>query len=80
MDVGIKEAKTELSRLIKAALSGEPVTITHRGKPLVKLIPAASAEDVNRGYGSLRGVLRLPEGWDSMQADDEVVRMFEGLH
>lgn len=81
MDVELKDAKAGLSRLIKAALAGESVTITDRGKPLVKLVPLLpQAQDVNRGYGSLHGVLRLSDGWDSMQADEEIVRMFEGLH
>jgi prevent-host-death family protein len=39
MYVGIHEAKTKLSKLIPAVLSGEEVIITKSGKPLVKLVP-----------------------------------------
>ena len=39
MKIGIHEAKTRLSKLIPAALSGEEVIITKSGKPLVKLVP-----------------------------------------
>ena len=39
MEVGIHEAKTKLSKLIPAALSGEEVIITKAGRPLVKLVP-----------------------------------------
>ncbi len=39
MRVGIHEAKTNLSKLIPAALAGEEVIITKSGRPLVKLVP-----------------------------------------
>ncbi len=39
LEVGIKKAKVGLSRLIKAALAGERVVITNRGKALVRLTP-----------------------------------------
>ncbi|MBW2368626.1 MAG: type II toxin-antitoxin system Phd/YefM family antitoxin [Deltaproteobacteria bacterium] len=39
MKIGIHEAKTKLSKLIPAALSGEEVIITKSGKPVVKLVP-----------------------------------------
>lgn len=39
MKVGIHEAKTKLSKLIPAVLSGEEVIITKAGRPLVKLVP-----------------------------------------
>jgi prevent-host-death family protein len=38
----IVEAKDQLSKLIDEALSGEPVTITRHGKPVVSLLPARS--------------------------------------
>ena len=39
MRVGIHEAKTQLSKLIPAALAGEEIIITKAGQPLVKLVP-----------------------------------------
>ena len=39
MKIGIHEAKTRLSKLIPAVLSGEEFIITKSGKPLVKLVP-----------------------------------------
>ena len=39
MKIGIHEAKTRLSKLIPAVLSGEEVIITKSGEPLVKLVP-----------------------------------------
>lgn len=39
MEVGIHDAKTQLSKLIPVVLSGEEVIITKSGYPLVKLVP-----------------------------------------
>ena len=80
MEVGIKVAKTDLSRLIKAAMRGERVIITDRGKPLVRLVPEPpKPKNAKRGFGSLKGVINLPPGWDSPEADEELLHMFEGL-
>lgn len=38
-DVGMHEAKTQLSRLVERAVHGEDVVITRRGKPAVRLVP-----------------------------------------
>lgn len=39
MDVGMQQAKTELSRLVERALAGEEVVLTRRGHPAVRLVP-----------------------------------------
>lgn len=39
----VAEAKAKLSQLIELAESGQPVTITKRGRPVVQLIADASA-------------------------------------
>ncbi len=39
----IAQAKDQLSRLVDEALSGEAVTITRHGKPVVSLTPIAPA-------------------------------------
>lgn len=42
-EYGVYEAKTRLPDLIKQVARGERVTITNRGKPVVDLVPSASA-------------------------------------
>jgi prevent-host-death family protein len=80
MEIGIKAAKAHLSRIIKAAISGEKVVITDRGRPLVRLVPEPiTPRNPQRGYGSLKGVLNLPLGWDSPEGDKELLEMFEGV-
>ena len=78
MEVGVRQAKVDLSKLIKLALMGEKVVITNHGKPLVELVPAAQkAKSANRGYGWLKDVLRLPPGWDSPEAEEEFLNQFD---
>lgn len=78
MEVGVRQAKIDLSKLIKLALQGEKVVITNHGKPLVELIPAArKARSANRGYGSLKDVLRLPPGWDTPEAEEKFLHQFD---
>ena len=75
--VNIHEAKTHLSRLVKAAAEGEPFVIARAGKPVVKVI-AVNALDSGSGrrLGFLAGRIQVPDDFDRMGA--EVVRsMFE---
>ena len=75
-NVGMHQAKTELSRLVARALDGEDVIITRRGHPTVRLVPVAPdaagvVERAERLAGSLStsGTLgaqveRLRDEWD----------------
>jgi prevent-host-death family protein len=75
-NVGMHQAKTELSRLVARALDGEDVVITRRGRPTVRLVPVAPhasgvVERAERLAGSLStcGTLgatveRLRGEWD----------------
>jgi prevent-host-death family protein len=58
MEVGIHEAKTKLSKLIPAVLSGEEVIITKAGKPLVKLVPV-EAKSGKRPLGAYEGKVKF---------------------
>jgi len=42
--VGIREAKAQLSRLVRRAQRGDVVTITHRGRPVARLVPVGERE------------------------------------
>lgn len=46
--VGIYEAKSKLSELVEKAEAGEVVTITRRGKPVAKIVPAKATPEVDR--------------------------------
>jgi prevent-host-death family protein len=64
MQVNMLEAKTQLSKLVEAALRGEEVLIANRGKPVVKLVRA----DVKpkRRWGA----------WEGLLTDAEIDRAF----
>ena len=40
MDVGVFEAKTKLSELLRRVEAGEEITITKHGQAIAKLVPA----------------------------------------
>jgi prevent-host-death family protein len=77
MTVGVRQAKTELTKLINAAMEGETIVITNHGKPLVRLVPEGGKPAKNRGYGCLNGTFKLPENWE--QLDAEVEGLFEHI-
>lgn len=60
--VNIHEAKTHLSRLIAAAVNGEPFVIAKAGKPMVKVtaIEEPEARKPQR-IGFLKGKITIPD-------------------
>jgi prevent-host-death family protein len=72
--VNMHEAKTQLSKLVKAALEGEEVVIAQAGKPAVRLVPVAEPEPEplpRRQLGVLRGkVWAAPDAWDPMTEEE----------
>ena len=70
----VHQAKTQLSKLIDAALKGEEVVIARDGVPAVKLVPVAAAPR-NRQPGFWKGKVRfLDPDWD--KPDPELERLF----
>jgi prevent-host-death family protein len=56
MQVNMLEAKTQLSKLVEAALRGEEVVIANRGKPVVKLV-RADTPPIKRVAGAWEGLM-----------------------
>ena len=74
------DAKSKLSRLVKAALAGEEVIIASHGNPQVKLVPCAATDGLKRP-GALPAA--LPDGWAasvdaafSEAVDQQVAELF----
>jgi prevent-host-death family protein len=74
--VNIHEAKTHLSRLIEAAVRGEPFIIAKAGKPLVTVTAIEPVKGV-RPSGFMKGEFTVPDDFDTM-FQDEIIAMFEG--
>jgi prevent-host-death family protein len=84
IQVNIHEAKTNLSKLVNKAVSGESFVIAKDGKPMV-WVTAYSEEgiprlDVKRRVGFMKGMCvipeNFPESFDRMM-EDEIIEMFE---
>jgi prevent-host-death family protein len=69
MKIGIHEAKTKLSKLIPAVLSGEEVIITKSGHPLVKLVPVKESGG-KRQLGIYSDKMMFHEDFDEPLPDD----------
>ncbi len=80
MEVNVHHAKTNLSKLIAAAESGEEVIIARAGKPAVKLVlvtpPARKSRKHLRGSGI--GKIWIADDWDSDETNLAIQKLFEG--
>ena len=67
--VGMHEAKTQLSKLVERAEGGEEIVITRRGRPAVRLVPARRGG----GFASLAGAwenqVRIAADFDELPAE-----------
>ncbi|HTW69279.1 MAG TPA: type II toxin-antitoxin system Phd/YefM family antitoxin [Acetobacteraceae bacterium] len=60
--VGSFDAKTRLSALLEQVERGEVVTITRRGRPVARLVPATEAEDAERATRAIARLRTLRQG------------------
>ena len=79
MEVNIHRAKTNLSKLIAAAESGEEVIIARNGKPAVKLVLVAPPVRKSRKHmlGAGIGKLWMADDAFSPETDLEIQKLFE---
>jgi prevent-host-death family protein len=63
--VGIHQAKTNFSRLVKRVERGDEVIVQNFGKPVAKLVPYTSARTV-RKPGLLAGQIVIKPGFDEL--------------
>jgi len=69
------QAKTQLSKLIEAAIQGEEIIISKAGKPLVRLVPYEVAKNP-RIPGKWRGKVTISDDFDELPQD--VLKSFYG--
>lgn len=74
--VNIHQAKTQFSRLIEMAASGEEVIIAKSGKPVARLV-SYTPKGAVRLPGSMRGKIRIKKNFDAPLAK-ELLDAFEG--
>ena len=73
-EVGVHEAKTHLSRLLRRVASGEEITITRGGDPVARLVRAETP--VRRVLGIDDGLFDVPEDFDAF-LPEELLEAFE---
>ena len=70
LTVNIRQAKRNLSLLIKKVCEGEEVIITRRSKPVARLAPLAEVKK-QRKPGSMKGKLVVgPEFFEPLSEDE----------
>lgn len=79
MEVNIHDAKTNLSKLVAAAESGEEVIIARNGKPAVKLVRVTPTAKKSRRHmlGSGIGKIWMAEDAFSAETDLQIRKLFE---
>jgi len=75
VDVNVHEAKTQLSRLLDQAMSGEEVIIMRSGRRLVRLVPMENAP-ARRVLGTAKGDFVVPDDFDD-PLPEEVLAEFQ---
>jgi len=73
MQVGVHEAKTHLSRLLRRVAAGEEILIVRGHQPVARLVPVGSPS--TRRLGSDPDVV-IPDDFDA-PLPDEVLASFE---
>ena len=76
--VNTHEAKTNLSKLIAEAREGEEIVICQAGNPVARLT-AYDGERKVPAFGIWEGKIKFEPGWDSPEADVEIMEMFDVL-
>ncbi len=75
--VNIHQAKTHLSRLVRAVVEGEPFIIARAGKPVAKVVPLEPPGPRKSRIGFIKGEIRIPDDFDRLAAD-EIEALFHG--
>jgi prevent-host-death family protein len=63
------EAKTQLSKLVERAESGEEIVITRRGEPAVRLVPTRRGEGFASLAGVWKGQVKIADDFDELPPD-----------
>ncbi len=77
IEIGIRAAKNNLSKIVEAVLEGKEVFLTNRGERVIQLISAPKRTGPERGRGFLKGKINLYPGWNSREEDKRIEEMFE---
>ena len=74
--VNVHQAKSQLSRLLRAVATGEEIIIANRGVPVARLSPAAK-EKPKRKLGDMAGQIWIADDFDAPLTGG-LLALFEG--
>ncbi|HEX7070762.1 MAG TPA: type II toxin-antitoxin system prevent-host-death family antitoxin [Rhodothermales bacterium] len=75
--MGLHQAKTHFSELLRRVEAGEEITILRRGKAIARLVPGADTSS-SRPLGLMKGQWELPEPGVLLAPDPELEALFYG--
>lgn len=67
--VGMHEAKTQLSQLVARVEAGEDVVIARNGKPVARLVPVLVTGSFADARGALAGQIWMADDFDELPDD-----------
>ena len=74
VSVGVHEAKTSLSELLRRVAAGEEITITRGGDPVARLVPIP--RQAPRVLGQDRGLFEVPDDFNDPLPEDLVAGFY----
>jgi prevent-host-death family protein len=67
--IGMHEAKTQLSQLVKRAAAGEEIVIARNGKQVARLVAIDDPPTLASVRGAWRGRVRMADDFDELPGD-----------
>ena len=71
MEVGVHEAKTRLSELLRGVEAGNEVVVTRAGEPIARIVPVAPRAQPPSLFGLLADDFGDPGDWEYDDAEAE---------
>jgi prevent-host-death family protein len=68
-EVGVHEAKTRLSELLREVADGEEVVVTRSGRPVARIVSATPAHAEVERFGVLADEVGDPGDWDEDEGE-----------
>jgi len=68
-EVGVQEAKTQLSQLLRRVEGGEEVVVTRGGRPVARLVNVEPSRTPGDRFGLLADEISDPGDWDDDDGD-----------
>jgi prevent-host-death family protein len=72
--VGVHEARTRLSELLRLVDGGQEIVIARRGEPVARIVPFSDRQ--HRLLGIDEGVFSVPEDFDGPLTDDVLTTFY----